>query len=477
MEAVSLIRLISHFLPSTQRCVAAVLALSALLLFDAKAQRLLDLIGDRPASSDIMMVPGASPGSMNRPTPLSLDLTIQDIYPLVASQNDRVTVQILMRNAGKEPIEIPSSRDTAGIIGSYGITVTTGAGVSNVWYFNVVPEIDFGGADITDLTGLSAVTGQQIALTTVAPLPSGVSISSQSWTVPGTTVGGFAATSYLLGVPLTGGPLPTDFSENSNTFYWVDAANARQVRYEVTLSDGQILDSYALFNVGGPVAPVVSVVSGSVVTDQNILVNPSTGQPYYDPSGTQVLVYEGVSKLPLAGNPTPTFPNPYTAGITISGSVTQPPGVAGKMVFVQLLDSYNVVLSAPGLQNGGCLFAGLDGGFPYGAVGPSSGPTTYMYDSPKVPLGAPTTYASAIFSAHAYVMWQPSLPSSIPVPLGYVRWGLSGYAENNGAAWVLDTSDPVNKPNAGYASDFQVGNTYPNWSSFVPPQPSCAKPN
>ena len=232
-----------------------------------------------------------------------------------------------------------------------------------------------------------------------------------------------------------------------------------------------------LFNVGGPVAPVVSVVSGSVVTDQNILVNPSTGQPYYDPSGTQVLVYEGVSKLPLAGNPTPTFPNPYTAGITISGSVTQPPGVAGKMVFVQLLDSYNVVLSAPGLQNGGCLFAGLDGGFPYGAVGPSSGPTTYMYDSPKVSLVAPTTYASAIFSAHAYVMWQPSLPSSIPVPLGYVRWGLSGYAENNGAAWVLDTSDPVNKPNAGYASDFQVGNTYPNWSSFVPPQPSCAKPN
>jgi len=117
MEAVSLIRLISRFLPSTQRCVAAVLALSALLPLGVSAQRLLDLTADVPDSGS-PGVPGASFESLNKPTPLALEVVVQDLVPVVAAKGDRITVQVLIRNTGKYAIEIPSSRDRGRIFES-----------------------------------------------------------------------------------------------------------------------------------------------------------------------------------------------------------------------------------------------------------------------------------------------------------------------------------------------------------------------
>jgi len=86
---------------------------------------------------------------------------------------------------------------------------------------NVTPKIMFNGQDITGTTQ-SVVVGQQIALTASY---GNITPTSQSWTVPGTTVGGFntALTS--------GGPTGTNFTQQSTTFYWVGAANTQTVTF------------------------------------------------------------------------------------------------------------------------------------------------------------------------------------------------------------------------------------------------------
>lgn len=45
-----------------------------------------------------------------------------------------------------------------------------------------------------------------------------------------------------------------------------------------------------------------------------------------------------------------------------------------------------------------------------------------MDDSPGMPLFSNDTEASESFSATMYLMWQPNLSNSIPVPLGSVTW-------------------------------------------------------
>lgn len=55
------------------------------------------------------------------------------------------------------------------------------------------PQIPFNGSgDITGTTQ-SVLIGQQIGLSSSVNVPAGMAISSQSWTIPGTTVAGFTA--------------------------------------------------------------------------------------------------------------------------------------------------------------------------------------------------------------------------------------------------------------------------------------------
>jgi hypothetical protein len=336
------------------------------------------------------------------------------------------------------------------VIGSYAITVSNANGSSNIWYFNVVPEILFGGADITG-PAQSAVVGEQIALTTIAPLPSGVTITALSWTVPGTSTGGFPGNTPLMGIPVPGGPLHTDSTQASITFFWADAAFLRVVQYQATLSTGETTTSSALFNVVSPTMPVDASQLGAnqIVAGAN-----------------------GASSVVLTGVPIPGFVQ--NVGILFSPAVTPPPGYTGDFQFVQLVDNFNIYSDGPPAP--ACSYSGLDVWYPYLDTLPQNQPPLQAYDSPGAGLPAAANYfaVSATFAAHMYIMWQPNLPASIPVPLGNIAWGWSGYAISQGGVWLLDLTDPINKPNSGFAGPFVASTLYLSWVSIVPYVPLSA---
>jgi hypothetical protein len=65
------------------------------------------------------MEPGTGDGPIvKRPkrTALPLEVTIQGLTPSVACSGDRVTAEILVRNIGKEPVLIPSSKNDSEVI-------------------------------------------------------------------------------------------------------------------------------------------------------------------------------------------------------------------------------------------------------------------------------------------------------------------------------------------------------------------------
>jgi hypothetical protein len=98
------------------------------------------------------------------------------------------------------------------------------------WTSPVKPKLLFGGQDVTNGTQ-TVVVGQQIALTVD---PNGLTIKSQSWTVPGTRVKGYNASAREGKVDKL-----TDMSQSPLIFYWVDYARSRKVVLSYELSDGQ----------------------------------------------------------------------------------------------------------------------------------------------------------------------------------------------------------------------------------------------
>ena len=109
----------------------------------------------------------------------------------------------------------------------------------------VNPLIMFGGANVTNQT-TNVVVGQLNSLTATLQLPSGVTVSSQSWAVKGNPIAGFTANQ------VTSQVLPyTPPSSSATSFYWAFPGNF-VVSYSVTLSDGTKHSASATFNVESP---------------------------------------------------------------------------------------------------------------------------------------------------------------------------------------------------------------------------------
>ena len=130
----------------------------------------------------------------------------------------------------------------------------------------VTPRIKQGATDITGQTQ-NVIVGQQISLTSVVPL-SGNTITSQSWTIPGTIVGGYAPSANSAAAPAS-----VNTTVGSVTFYWVDGADGRQVTYSATLNDGKMYKAVTTFNVKRPTGsmsataePSSAIVIGTVQT-------------------------------------------------------------------------------------------------------------------------------------------------------------------------------------------------------------------
>ncbi len=127
-----------------------VLILSALLAPVASGQMVLD--GTTPVQRK--PEPPATPhfvaagGSSNQIHPgLPLEVTIRDLNPASAALGDRLTVTILLRNAGKVPIDLPCSHD---------FTRVFKPGNSNLRTLSAAAVFDFGGSPISLLAATFA---------------------------------------------------------------------------------------------------------------------------------------------------------------------------------------------------------------------------------------------------------------------------------------------------------------------------------
>jgi hypothetical protein len=295
----------------------------------------------------------------------------------------------------------------------------------------IQPQITFNGTVITNTTQ-SVVVGQQIALNAAYTLPGGITMNSQSWSVPGTIVAGYNASP-------SSGSVNTNVTldERTTTFYWISPGNSRQVTFTLLLSDGSILSATATFNVAGAAVSKMSTPTGSV----GIFAGPVLE---FGPTGIQF-------------NPT----------------LTTPTGDAGQFEWVQLITNDTQTLTTTSGTVYTCVNVtqpptsagtGLDTEYPY-AKGSST------QDSPDIALNSSTYSKEArSFSAAMYLLWDPALPAgctpgsgctSIPVPQGSVTWGWSGTAAFSSGSWTLTASSKA-------TPSWAPGNSYPTWTDLVP---------
>lgn len=323
-----------------------------------------------------------------------------------------------------------------------------------------VPQIWFNGSCISNSGTQSCignpvpvVVGQQIALT--VQIPSGITPASHQWTQPtGTVVGGYtpSAQSFQSGQDIQ---IPNSsqscqhLDQSCLTIYWVipSIPNAPwQVSYSYTSNNQSSQTVTAKFNVTAP-----------------------TGLQVTGPTGVPD-VYQ------FAAGPTMGFVGFINNGIRLTMSATNPNGApGGSFLWVQLINSIRTTTREGGPYSGNgvirCIptsFAAdpspeLDEQYPY-----TTGPT--MSDAPAIILGPAYTGDVAgevqfTNSFSTYLMWNPNLPESIPVPLGSVAWQWACDAVNaltgqsNGTNWIRACSAPQTPGSA----QFSPAASYPHW--------------
>jgi hypothetical protein len=334
-------------------------------------------------------------------------------------------------------------------IGTYGIQVINAIASSNTMNVDVIPEIQLGLSDITGIS-TSAVVGQQITLSAVAPLPSGVTIQSQSWVPQGSIVGGFNPAT----IPQK---IDADLSQSSASFYWFDtttgqAATTYSVVYTATLSDGTTVKATTNFAVQSPTNAQVAALMGG---------------PGFQSRGTPAKNWLGLGGVP------PGY------GITFTPSVTSPVDYLGRFVWGQVIDSIVVVWTpTTGTPTTCSRTLALDNAWPYAALGSSP---DQRVDSPGVQLAVSgLSEQSYTMLNHMFLMWQPAIQGqvTIPVPLGNVQWGWYGDATFDLAASPIPWNLSVYSWARPIPTPFVPSSIFPSWSAVFnnPADPSTLCP-
>ncbi len=281
---------------------------------------------------------------------------------------------------------------------------------------NVMPKILLGGPNGTNITNTtqSVVVGQQIVLYASY---GNITPTSQSWTVLGTTVGGFNTAST------NGGSTATNFTQQSTTFYWVAAANSQTVTFTLNYGSSQTATASATFNIAGPTSPLITASLGN----------------------WQI----GSGPILELGSPGPS------PGIAFSKSATPPLGFPGAFKWVQVVTKSNFVCTSGTTKNVNETTPALDTTYPFS----SQASTT---DSPEVGLPAADNRVTWDFSAQMFLMWSPSVnQTDIYVPLGYVTWQFFGDAAQAGGTWTVQSDSNRN------ANGFVQSSSYPQWGTTL----------
>ena len=296
-------------------------------------------------------------------------------------------------------------------------------------YICVYPTILRGGSNgnnITGSTNQTAYVGQQIVLYANYALPSGATLNSQSWSVQGSTVGGFVNTSN------NGGYTPAQFDVQQTTFYWIVQANTQTVTFTLNWAyngTNTASKATATFNVYGPTSVGLSPDPPAMGT--------------WNLTCTANFLEFGCTNLGT------------TPGITFNGSASSPSGAAGTYEWAQIITTNSNTGINGSTRHTYNNPTGLDTGFPYG-TGLSAN------DSPGLGLSSNCTEQTFSVGATMYFMWNPETTSNdIAAPLGFANWSTFGDAANSSNNWTVQADS------SGSANALALGSSSPVWSATV----------
>jgi hypothetical protein len=251
----------------------------------------------------------------------------------------------------------------------------------HIFFFNASKGASL---DVTNITE-PVVAGQPIQ---VFAIPADTPLQPRAWNVEGTIVGGFSQNicdkPVLPPNPPCGGPIEADLTSPSPLFYWSTPTSGEQtVTYLYTLSGGQKGSVQARFKVTGP--------------------EPATVDVYPKPCE---IAWWTTTELAMLAN------------IRFVATSNASPGTYEWVQIGQLQDitvknqqGTCLSLSVPGLDFGNGHYPTFTG--------------SEAYDYPAAILLPGYLSASMEFQAQMYLLWNSNLAGSIPVPLGYVKWGVS----------------------------------------------------
>lgn len=244
--------------------------------------------------------------------------------------------------------------------------------------------------------------------------------------------------------------------------------------YTYQLSNNTSNSAVATFNVTGP----------TQVTPATLFIKPTVGTVEIQPMTGNKITQGGTPTLVLLGLP---VGNAQT-GITLAASANLPPSNPGSYSWVQLLNGdLQTILR---MKNGATVLSScttfatgpvLDGGYPYSSTTNTNGvQNDTLTDNPEASLFTTYGFLARQFSATAYLMWNPGLPNSIPVPLASIGWKFTGNAIAKGVVgtnWAVGgcglTSGGTCQ--AAVPSSDPKNFAYPVWTAVAPlnAQPNC----
>jgi len=151
-----------------RRFLIIIAAIPLVSIIGQPADLVLDLTTPRPDNIGHLGIPGQRfgwiehVGQVPKLAPLPLEVTIQDLWPLSATDRDKFSGDILVRNIGKEPVVIPTSRRYMEVVkkGNHDqrtLTVwlkltPTGPGAGNLKPTNIVLGFTVGSSSIPNST-------------------------------------------------------------------------------------------------------------------------------------------------------------------------------------------------------------------------------------------------------------------------------------------------------------------------------------
>lgn len=329
--------------------------------------------------------------------------------------------------------------------------------------------------DIISATGDSdpqlqeVVVGQPISLKSF-DLPTGVTATETTWKVGGTNIGGYAVASDFSSATVTA----TELKNATLSTYWIYPQKDVRVTYKYCvdiagLSAAEIKgglncsrQAKAAFNISGPTGKVTFAMNPSLDT-WNV-------RPIYD-CDTKKKIYDLVFGWRNLDSSTCGLSAPLTTGINFTGEISNEPSTGGAVSWVQVIsaDTFSGVTPS-GSTKPYTQGPGLDNKYPYPPTDPDVPSVTH--DSPAIALISDYLRETRTFTAKMYLLWTSKTDGSIPIPLGYVKWKISGtgvYQPNHPSPWPWNVVPGATKT-ANFSASSDTGTPYygmPHWTKVL----------